>query len=225
MQLFKNTNFDFLGKKWIFITLSLVVTAAGVASLIAKGGPSYGIDFNSGAEVRVRFDQNPDPLVAKIRSELSKKFSGEISIQRLTGTPELIITTEVKPDQKELNNRQTIEETLLAMFGDQGGKLALNSSTAGQLADKLRDPLLQAGVPISEQQLQDLASAIESYRTSHGGIIRSFNELSKVPGVTPQVLDALKKECSLGPFTIMSAEMVGPKVGAELRRQAMIERK
>src|ERR1700740_1553636 len=120
MELFKNTNFDFLGKKWIFIILSLVVTAAGVASLIVKGGPSYGIDFRSGAEVRVRFDQDPDPLVGKIRSELSKKISGEISVQRLTGTPELMITTEVKQDQKELNaNRQAIEETLLALFGDQ----------------------------------------------------------------------------------------------------------
>jgi preprotein translocase subunit SecF len=223
MQLFKNTNFDFLGKKWIFITLSLVVTAAGVASLIAKGGPSYGIDFRSGAEVRVRFDQDPDPLVAKIRSELSKKISGEISVQRLTGSPELMITTEVKQDQKELNaNRQAIEETLLALFGDQGGKLAVNSSSAGQLADRLRDPLLQAGVPISEQQLGDLASAIESYRTSHGGIIRSFNELAKVPGVTPQVLDALNKECVPGHFTILSADVVGPKVGAELRRQAIL---
>jgi preprotein translocase subunit SecF len=222
MQLFKNTNFDFLGKKWIFITLSLVVTAAGVASLIAKGGPSYGIDFNSGAEVRVRFDQDPDPLVAKIRSELSKKVSGEISIQRITGTPELIITTEVKADQKELNNREATEAALLAVFGDQGGKLALNSSSPSQLADKLRDPLLQAGVPISEQQLQDLATSIESYRTSHGGIIRSFNELSKVPGVTPQVIDALNKECVPGHFTVLSSAVVGPKVGKELRHQAIL---
>jgi preprotein translocase subunit SecF len=222
MQLFKNTNFDFLGKKWIFIILSLVVTAAGVASLIVKRGPSYGIDFHSGAEVRVRFDQNPDPLVAKIRSELSKKISGEVSIQRLTGTPELIITTEVKPDQKELNNREAIEQALLAVFGDQGGKLALSSSSAQQLADKLRDPLLQAGVPISEQQLGDLASAIESYRTSHGGIIPSFNELAKVPGVTPQVIDALNKECVPGHFTILSSAVVGPKVGAELAHQAIL---
>ena len=222
MQLFKNTNFDFLGKKWIFIALSLVVTAAGVGSLILKGGPSYGIDFRSGAEVRVRFDQDPDPLVAKIRSELRKKISGEITVQRLTGTPELMITTEVK-QEKELNaNRQAIDDTLAGMFGDQGGKLSLNSSSVGQLADRLRDPLLQAGAPISEQQLQDLAAAIHSYRSAHGGIIRDFNELRSVPGVAAQVIETLNKVAIPGHYTILSADVVGPKVGNELRTQAIL---
>src|SRR5215472_14125847 len=137
MQLFKNTNFDFLGKKWIFITLSLVVTAAGVGSLILKGGPSWGIDFRGGAEVRVRFNQLPP--IEKIRSALSQKISGEISVQQITGTQELMISTEIK-NEKELNaNRQAIDETLLAMFGDPGGKLDLNSSSAAQVADRLRD--------------------------------------------------------------------------------------
>ena len=29
MELFKNTNFDFLGKKWPFIIVSLLLTLAG----------------------------------------------------------------------------------------------------------------------------------------------------------------------------------------------------
>ena len=45
MELFKNTNFDFLGKKWTFIGASLVLTVAGLASLAIKGGSKYGIDF------------------------------------------------------------------------------------------------------------------------------------------------------------------------------------
>ena len=48
MELFKNTNFDFLGKKWPFIIASLVLTAAGLISLAMKGGPRYGIDFKGG---------------------------------------------------------------------------------------------------------------------------------------------------------------------------------
>jgi len=220
MQLFKNTNFDFLGKKWIFITLSLVVTAAGVGSLIVKGGPSYGIDFRGGAEVRVRFNQLP-PL-EKIRSALSQKISGEISVQQIRGAQELMITTEIK-DEKQLNaNRQAIDDTLLSMFGDASGKLDINTSSAAQLTDRLRDPLLQAGVPLSEQQLQDMAAAIESYRASNGGILKSFDELSRIKDVTPQVVSALKQQCTLGPFTFLSASVVGPKVGSELRTQAIL---
>ena len=74
---------------------------------------------------------------------------------------------------------------------------------------------------LSEQQLQDLVKAIEDYRASKGGLLSSIDELSQVKGVTPPIIAALKQECSLGPFTILSAEMVGPKVGRDLRRQAI----
>ena len=59
MELFKNTNFDFLGKKWPFIIASLVLTAAGLTSLALKGGPRCGIDFRGGALVYVRFAYSP----------------------------------------------------------------------------------------------------------------------------------------------------------------------
>ena len=68
MELFKNTNFDFLGKKWPFIGASLVLTVAGLASLAIKGGPDYGIDFKGGALMYLRFNQ--EPPVQKIRAAL-----------------------------------------------------------------------------------------------------------------------------------------------------------
>ena len=59
MELFKNTNFDFLGKKWPFIIASLVLTLAGLGSLLMKGGPRYGIDFRGGTLVYVKFADKP----------------------------------------------------------------------------------------------------------------------------------------------------------------------
>ena len=53
MELFRQTNIDFLGKKWFFIGLSLALTAAGFASWIAKGSLKYGIDFTGGADITV----------------------------------------------------------------------------------------------------------------------------------------------------------------------------
>ncbi len=220
MEFFKNTNFDFLGKKWPFIGASLVLTVAGLVSLVIKGGPRYGIDFNGGALMYLRFNQ--EPPVEKIRSALSGKIPGEISVQQISGRQEVLVGTEIA-GEKELNqNRQIIEDTLRATFGGTEGKLDLNNSSAEQLADKLREPLLQSGVAMSEQDLQDMARAIEQYRAGNGGILKSFDQLSSVKGVTPQVIAALKQQCTLGPFTILSAEVVGPKVGAELRHQAIL---
>ena len=92
MEIFKNTNFDFLGKKWPFIIASLILTAAGLASMIAKGGPRYGIDFRGGVLMYVRF--NAEPPEEKIRAALARQISGDISIQRISGTNEVIVSKE-----------------------------------------------------------------------------------------------------------------------------------
>jgi len=220
MELFKRTNFDFLGKKWPFIGASLVLTVAGLTSMAMKGGPSYGIDFKGGALLYLRFNQ--EPPVQKIRSALESKVQGEISVQQITGKQEVLVGTEIR-DEKELNaNRQIIEDTLRATFGASDGKLDLNNSASQQLADRLREPLLQAGLPLSEQELQDVTKSIENFRASKGGLLKSIDELSGVPGVKPQILQALKQQCSLGPFTVLSADVVGPKIGKDLQRQAIL---
>jgi preprotein translocase subunit SecF len=220
MELFKNTNYDFLGKKWPFIIASLVLTAAGLTSLAIHGGPTYGIDFKGGAEMMLKFNQQP-PL-DQIRTALGKKIKGEISVQQISGKNEVLVGTEIQQNEAQLNvNRQLIEDTLRTMFADPTGKLDLNNSSVAQLADRLRGPLLTAGVPLAEQELQDVVKAIEDYRTSKGGILNSFDELSQVKGVTPAIISALKQACNLGPFTILSAEMVGPKIGADLKAQGL----
>jgi len=219
MELFRNTKFDFLGWKWPFIGLSLVLSAAGLISIGVKG-MRYGIDFKGGAQIWLRFAQ--EPPVQQIRSALESKLPGEISVQQITGKPEVLIGTEIK-DEKQLNaNRQLIEETLRGMYSDTSGKIDLNNSSVTELADRLRGPMQQAGVALSEQDLQDLCAAISVYRADHGGILRSVDELSGVKGVTPKVIEVLKAGVSLGPFTILQTEVVGPKIGDELRRQAVL---
>ena len=219
MELFKNTNFDFLGKKWPFIIASLVLTVAGLASLAMKGGPNYGIDFKGGAQMYLRFNQ--EPPVEKIRSALESKIQGEISVQQVTGQPEVIVGTEIR-DEKELNaNRQIIEDVLRATFAAPDGKLDLNNSSVGQLAERLREPLLQASVALSEQELQDVVKNIQAFRATKGGILTSLDQLAGVQGVSSQVLQAVKQQCALGPFTVLSADVVGPKIGKDLQGQAI----
>jgi len=219
MELFKNTNYDFLGKKWPFIIASLILTAAGLISLTIHGGPQYGIDFKGGAEMMLKFNQQP-PL-DQIRAALAKNIKGEFSVVQIAGQNEVLVGTEIQGETQLNQSRQQIEDTLRTMFADPSGKLDLNNSSAAQLADRLRGPLLTAGVAMAEQDLDDTVKAIEDYRASKGGILKSFDELSSVKGVTPALIATLKQECNLGPFTILSAEMVGPKIGADLKAQGL----
>jgi len=222
MQLFKETHFDFLRNKWPFIIASLVLTVAGVGSLIVKGGPRYGIDFRGGALMYVKF--RGAPPISKIRSALQSKISGNISVYELTDTHEAVIGTELKEERELDAARNIMRQTLEATFGQGGGKLDFNNATAEDLVARLRDPLLRAGIGLSDQQLQSLARAMLDFKNTppRSGLIDSFDQLSSVPGVTAGVISVLKQECYVAPFSVRKIDVVGPKVGADLRRQAIL---
>jgi preprotein translocase subunit SecF len=222
MELFKNTHIDFLGKKVLYIGASLVLTAVGLASWIGKGGLKYGIDFTGGANIVARFATQPP--VDKIRASISAKIPGELSVQEVSGENEVIIGTPIKGDVALQQETKIITDTLAATFGDASGKLDLNNANTMSLADRLRTPLQQASVAMSEQQLSDMVKAILAYKNTppRSGILTSIDQLNGVAGVTPQVLGVLKQECHLAPFSIRSAEVVGPKIGMELKNKAIL---
>jgi preprotein translocase subunit SecF len=65
VELFRNVNIDWLGKKWYFLGFSLIFSVAGVISMgmhVAKiGSPvPLGVDFKGGTQVQVQFQNTPD---------------------------------------------------------------------------------------------------------------------------------------------------------------------
>ena len=224
MEILKNTNFDFLGNKWPFIIASLVLTAAGLGSLIIKGGPTYGIDFKGGALMHVKF--SGEPPEEKIRKALAATIPGDISVQRVTtpGANEVIVSTDITSEEALNKNRQKMEEALRSTFGDPSGKADVNNIGTDNLAGIIRDGLTRAGTLPTEKQVTDTAKSILEFKnnTTNGGLLKSLDQLSAVPGVTPQVLSVLKEKTYLSPFTIRNTEVVGPRVGAELRTKALL---
>ena len=222
MELFKNTNFDFLGKKWPFIIASLVLTVAGLGSIAMKGGIKYGIDFKGGAMMYVKFTGAPP--VEQIRSSLSSKIAGGIDVQSLKDTNEVIIGTELQ-DERALNQtRNTMISTLEATFGQpQSGKLDFNNATEESLTIRLRDPLQAAGVALSDPQLKQLVKDLLAFRNNppQSGVISSLDQLSTVAGVNANIIGILKQQCYLSPFSVRQVEVVGPKVANDLKKQAV----
>ncbi|HYK18789.1 MAG TPA: protein translocase subunit SecF [Bryobacteraceae bacterium] len=220
MELFRNTNYDFLGKKWPFIILSLILTAAGLISLALKGGPRYGIDFKGGALVTVTFAQRPP--VDKVRAVLDAKGLNA-DVQEVQGKQDDIIGINVREDTALQAARQTIVDSLDAAFGQPAnGKTNINAVGASALADALRVPLQAAGAGLSDPQLNDLANNIMEYRKQHSGLIRNLDDLRSVPGVTPKILDVLKQVTYPDQLAVVSVEVVGARIGAELQRKAIL---
>jgi len=112
MELFRNTQFDFLGRKWWFILPSLILMLAGAISLAANGGPRYGIDFLGGLVMEVRWPGRPP--VEQIRAALAPHIKGVsvVAAHELTGANEVLISAEAADDADQTTLRQTIDQAL-----------------------------------------------------------------------------------------------------------------
>lgn len=225
MELFKNTNFDFLGRKWPFIIASLLLTVAGILSIFVQGGVKMGIDFKGGALMTVKFAGKPD--VEKIRSAMNARIKSENTVQEFTDVNAkntVEIGTEMK-DEKQLDqNRRVMEEVLAATFGQpDSGKLDLNNATETTLSARLRDALPRNGVAVNEEQLHSVAKSILDYRDTppRSGLLTDFDQLTSVPGLNAGMINTLKQESYLASYHVLQTQMVGPKVGAELRNKAV----
>jgi preprotein translocase subunit SecF len=89
IELFRNPNYDFIGKrKWAYI-ISIAITLIGLISLAARGGLRYDIDFTGGTLIQVRFER--PPTIAQIRTSLGTIHLGESIIQQFGDAQEFII--------------------------------------------------------------------------------------------------------------------------------------
>ena len=112
MEIFKDTRFDFLGRKWWFILPSLILSFAGLLSLLVKGGPRYGIDFQGGALMEVRWEGAPP--IERIRAAVSYRLSGVsvVAAHDLTGSNEVLVSAELPAEGDLTALRQTIDQAL-----------------------------------------------------------------------------------------------------------------
>jgi preprotein translocase subunit SecF len=227
LELFKQPNLNWMGKAKYFYALSGILLLAGWTSIFFGRGIRYGIDFSGGTNVDVRFAQTPD--LDKLRSGLAAQGLGNTEIQSIrdisnTSNNEVQIFVEGKGQDEDAiqSSRAKVLGALSATFGVASDKADFNSATLSSLAAALnqKDPLflsVNAG-----DRYQQLAKKLLDYRdTVANGTLTNFDDLSKVAGVTPAVLSAVKSSFSLGPFAIRDVAIVGPKVGAELRKQAV----
>src|ERR1700733_9249507 len=211
MEFFHNVNVDWMGKAKYFVSLSLILLAVGWISILHNGGLRYGIDFRGGTLVYVRF-AGPAP-VNQIRKGLQDAGLANSSIQTISdnvlngGAQNDVVIGIEKTGQGD--------EALAA------GKQDFNSITASSLAAYLtqKDPLA-LGTNAGERYNQLAQRLTDARDKEYSGIVTNFDDLKNVDGATPAVLASLNSGFSLGNFTIRNVEIVGPKVGAQLRHQA-----
>lgn len=116
MRLFPETHIDFMGKRKIWYTISVITLVIGLLSLLFKG-VSFGIDFLGGTELVVRFQKPVE--IGDIRTALDKIGLGRSEIKTFGGETDILIRTAEQAEGTKIGDQ--IKETLTQNF--QGNSL------------------------------------------------------------------------------------------------------
>jgi len=231
MEFFHEPKIDWMGIKWYLIALSLALASAGIISMVAKGGLAYGIDFRGGTAIEVQFAKAPN--IDAIRHELDRQGlrGASITTYGAANDHEVLIGLDLKTTASAEaldEGKRAIVAALSGVVGQaQEAKPDFNNSSPQTLADHLvaADPLGLAskGFDSASKSYHDLADTIINFRNAppRGGLISDFRELSSVPGVNAGVIATLRNDFSVSNFAIKHTSVVGPKVGKDLRQQAL----
>lgn len=131
MELFGQVQFDWLSKRRLFFGLSALLLAAGLLSILVKGIP-YGVDFQGGAIVQVRFQEQPE--IEDLRRYLREGGAPDSEIQELRGGSDqgfdFLIQVEQSLVEEDLGRGRAIIEAALDQ-AYQGQFEILNSESVG----------------------------------------------------------------------------------------------
>ena len=221
MEFFRNTNIDFLGKKWYFLAFSLVFSVAGLFSMLFWHHIPYGVDFRGGTLVYVKFSHTPDDNSLRAAMDRAGLHNAKIQTYDIPSNNEVLIdldvqeTSEQALDQGKLKIINALETNVPA------DKKDLNNASLLDIKNYLldKDPM-HLGSDAEQKYTQQAQAVVDARDKANSGVLNSFDQLKGA--VDPGVFAAMPNGFFLSDFGVRNVEIVGPQVGAQLRKQALL---
>ena len=124
MELFGKVNVDWLGKKWYFLSFSLIFSVAGIISMCMHyaqiGSPvPLGVDFKGGTQVQAQFQQTPD--TNRIRQAMDAAGIKDARIQGYgpASNNEVLISLPEQQNESSLDaGQKQISDALASRYGN-----------------------------------------------------------------------------------------------------------
>ena len=211
MRILENLNYDFLGKRKIAYAISMTIFLIGLISILVRG-LEFGIDFKGGTEIVLQFEKPVD--VGEIRTYVEnlglgtaevKTFGGETGI--MVRTEEQIIPPEIFPKVVE-NIEIAIEKYFPAIQRNIIDSTASsvtyefeNSEITNAVIDKLFETGFQSGHVSEELDNKQMIVRVS---------------------IADWIKENLSEKVENNPFIVLKEDIVGPKIGEELKQDAVL---
>jgi preprotein translocase subunit SecF len=195
VELFRDANVDWLGKKWYFLGFSLIFSVAGVLSMLFWHGLPLGVDFKGGTQIRVQFEGTPneDHIRQALDQAGVKDYTGPSRISDPSGNSanmEVISLPEAtSTDTAHDEGRREVEGALTANYHDSGFSI--------QQVDIVG--------PTAGKQLQQQAALATMYSLA-GMLVYLWVRFELIYGVAAVVAVFHDTLITVGAFSLMNKE-------------------
>lgn len=221
MEFFTRTNIDFMGQRRLWAMLSAALVIGAAVAVFVHGKLNVGIDFTGGTQLTVRFAEAVQ--LEEMRAELASAGFPAAQLQRFGDADHHEVLIRVPLGSEAEGVGAQVVDALSARYGGSQG-FDLNRRGSAALASLLMeaDPLQLGALDelAAREQYDQVATSILERRRDEG-ILSSYDQLATVDGVTPEILQVLRSGTTLGPFSLLGEETVGPQVGSELRTKGV----
>ena len=224
MKNINKLNIDFMRHRNVAVAISAALVLFSLLEIFFLARLNMGIDFAGGTQLIVRFLQPTE--IDEVRGVLAEAGLGEIQIQRYGGEErnEILIKTPLVAEQQE-GSRDLVEAALEQRYGKGDNRPDLNQIGAATLTDVLYaadpDHQLASGETAAREHYRAIAERVMAARRDRG-LFGSYEELASLEGLSPEAMAVVRDRTSLGAFSIVSAENVGPTIGRELRTRGLL---
>ena len=211
MRIFQNLNVDFIGKRKIFYIISGSIFLLGVINIIFRG-LEFGTDFNGGSEIVLQFEKPVN--IGTVRNQIQNIGLGNIELKTYGGDNQILINTELQnipPDiyAKVIQNIDTQIENVLP-----GIQRSIVDSTSKSVTYSFPNP------DTTKIILDKLTDA--GFQTSKVSEEPTNTEVIVSIGIAQWIKENIREKMRDNPFQVLKEDQIGPKVGKELKQDAVI---
>ncbi|MBK7498696.1 MAG: protein translocase subunit SecF [Ignavibacteriales bacterium] len=211
MRVFHNLNVDFLGKRKFFYMFSLALFLIGLLNVVFRG-LSFGIDFKGGSEIVLQFEKQID--ITQVRGNIENIGLGNVEVRTFGGETGALIRTELQELPKDVYPRvvKNVEDEIKSIIPNVAFNVVEKTSTS--ITYSFPNP--DTTNLVSERLL---AAGFQSGKVSEEP---DNTQIDVSVGISEWIKENLREKITGNSFRVIKEDRVGPKVGDELKRDAVI---
>ncbi len=211
MRFFDDLNLDFLGKRKIFYGVSAILFLLGLFSFFTRG-LQLGIDFKGGTEIALSFEK--DVNISEMRENINQLNLGNTEVKTFGGSKGILVRTELQeiPDEILPKVVEAVEKAIVKLKGNVEKKVIEKTNTKIVLQ-----------LPNNEivRELSNKLSS-EGFQASPASLEEGNRNLVVSIGIADWIEENLLVKYPDNKFKILKEDHVGPKIGNELKTDAII---